>query len=63
MDKRETKKNRWGLSELTILGLVLGAAAGIFFGEMAGCLKIVGDVFIKLLLITVVPYISVSLSC
>jgi Na+/H+-dicarboxylate symporter/ABC-type amino acid transport substrate-binding protein len=61
MDKRETKKNRWGLSELTILGLFLGAATGIFFGEMAGFLKIVGDVFIKLLLITVVPYISVSL--
>ncbi|MHC4759048.1 MAG: cation:dicarboxylate symporter family transporter, partial [Planctomycetota bacterium] len=61
MDKKATTKHRFSSSELTILGLVLGAAAGIFFGEMAGFLKIVGDVFIKLLLITVIPYISVSL--
>ncbi|MHC4204740.1 MAG: cation:dicarboxylate symporter family transporter [Planctomycetota bacterium] len=61
MDNRDAKKHRLGSSELTILGLVLGVATGIFFGEMAGYLRIVGDVFINLLLITVIPYISVSL--
>ena len=35
--------------------------AGIFFGEMVGWLQVVGDVFIRLLQITVIPYISLSL--
>ena len=40
---------------------MLGIAVGIFFGEMVGWVKIVGDIFIKLLQITVIPYISFSL--
>jgi len=52
---------RLGLSEQVLIGLVLGIAAGIFFGEMVGWLKIVGDVFIMLLQITVIPYISFAL--
>jgi len=44
-----------------MLGLVLGVACGVFFGEMVGWLNVVGDIFIKLLQITVIPYISLSL--
>jgi Na+/H+-dicarboxylate symporter len=44
-----------------LLGLGLGIVAGIFFGEMVGWLKVVGDIFIRLLQVTVIPYISLSL--
>jgi len=56
-----SSKRRLGLSEQVLLGLGLGIAAGIFFGEMIGWLKVVGDVFIRLLQVTVIPYISLSL--
>jgi len=59
--KKSTRKPRWGLSGQILLGLFLGAACGVFFGEMASWLKVVGDIFIKLLQITVIPYISLSL--
>jgi Na+/H+-dicarboxylate symporter len=44
-----------------LLGLVLGIAAGVFFGESAASVQIVGDAFIQLLQMTVIPYIAVSL--
>ena len=55
------RKRRLGLAEQVLLGLGLGIAAGIFFGEMVGGLKVVGETFIKLLQITVIPFISLSL--
>jgi Na+/H+-dicarboxylate symporter len=50
-----------GLSTRIFIGLLSGIAAGLFFGELVADLKIVGDVFIKLLQMTVLPYIVVSL--
>jgi Na+/H+-dicarboxylate symporter/ABC-type amino acid transport substrate-binding protein len=44
-----------------ILGLLLGVLCGLFVGEPAGALSIVGDAYIKLLQMTVLPYILVSL--
>ncbi len=55
------EKRGLGLSELVLIGLALGIAVGVFFGEMVGWIKIVGDVFITLLQVTVIPFISVSL--
>ena len=55
---------RWlrpGLAEQVLIGLVLGIAAGIFFGEMARALGVVGDAFIMLLQVAVIPYIVTSL--
>ena len=49
------------LSTKVLLGLVLGIAVGVFFGESAGSIKIVGDAFIQLLQMTVLPYILVAL--
>jgi Na+/H+-dicarboxylate symporter len=46
---------------LVFLSLLLGIATGIFFGDMVGWLQTVGDIFIKLLQVTVLPFISVSL--
>lgn len=55
------KEPRLPLSTQVLLALVLGAVTGLFFGELVAPLKIVGDAFIKLLQITVIPYISVAL--
>ncbi len=50
-----------GLSSRILIGLLAGIATGLFFGEMVADLKVVGDVFVKLLQMTVLPYIVVSL--
>lgn len=44
-----------------IASLILGIGTGIFFGEPAGKLELLGNVYIKLLQMTVIPYILVSL--
>ena len=44
-----------------VLGLVLGSFAGLFFGEPLGRLEIFGDAYIRLLQMTVIPYVLVSL--
>jgi Na+/H+-dicarboxylate symporter/ABC-type amino acid transport substrate-binding protein len=55
------QKRRLGLAEKIMIGLVLGVAAGVFFGEKVRFLKVAGDAFIMLLQVTVIPYITVSL--
>ena len=50
-----------GLSTRIFIGLFAGILTGLFFGELVADLKIVGDIFIKLLQMTVLPYIVVSL--
>lgn len=49
------------LSTRIFIGLFAGIATGLFFGELVADLKAVGDVFVKLLQMTVLPYIVVSL--
>jgi Na+/H+-dicarboxylate symporter len=49
------------LSKKILLGLTLGIAAGLFLGEYAAWLKPVADGYVKLLQMTVLPYIMVSL--
>jgi Na+/H+-dicarboxylate symporter/ABC-type amino acid transport substrate-binding protein len=44
-----------------LVGLVLGVFVGLFLGEHAGVLKIVADAFVKLLQMTVLPYITLSI--
>jgi len=52
---------RRALAERVLIGLILGIAAGVFLGELAHAVKIVGDAFIMLLQVAVIPYIVVSL--
>lgn len=59
--KKFHHKLRLSSSGYIYLSLFLGAVCGIFFGEMVHWLRIVGDIFVKLLQITVIPYISLSL--
>ena len=60
---KRRKRKRWtpGVSGRVLIGLFLGVLAGIVFGEWAAHLKIIGDIFIGLLQMTVLPYIVVSL--
>src|SRR5262245_45894193 len=57
-------RGRWrpSLATQVLIGLALGAATGVFFGEVAAPLGIIGQIFIGLLQMTVLPYILVSLS-
>ena len=54
-------RRRVDLSTQVFIGLGLGIAAGIFFGEKVAFLKVGGDAFIALLQITVIPYVVVAL--
>ncbi len=44
-----------------ILALTLGISAGLFFGEWMGNLEIIGNAYIRLLQMTVLPYVLVSI--
>ena len=44
-----------------IIGLILGIFTGLFFGEIVAPLKIAGDIYIRLLQMTVLPYVLVSI--
>jgi Na+/H+-dicarboxylate symporter len=54
-------RGRLSLSHWILIGLVLGIGCGIFFGELCQPLQVIGDVFIRLLQMTILPYIVVSL--
>ena len=49
------------LSAQIFIALGLGIAAGLFFGELIQPVQLLGDIFIGLLQMTVLPYILVSL--
>ncbi|WNC72837.1 cation:dicarboxylase symporter family transporter [Thalassotalea psychrophila] len=55
------KKNKMSMSTMVLLSFALGIIFGLFFGEMIGWMGIIGDAFIKLLQMTIIPYIIVSL--
>ena len=55
------QKPRVGLFTVILSALLLGVASGLFFGEYNGYLKIVGDAYVGLLQMTVLPYIVFSL--
>ena len=59
---RRGRSWRPGLAGQVFIGLGLGVATGLFFGERAAPLGIVGQAFIGLLQMTVLPYVVVSLS-
>jgi Na+/H+-dicarboxylate symporter len=49
------------MPEKILIGLALGIAAGLFFGELVAPLKYAGDAFVGLLQMTVLPYIVLAL--
>ncbi len=52
---------RLSLSAKVLLGLALGIATGLFFGESVAFLNLAGKAFIELLQMTVLPYVILSL--
>lgn len=44
-----------------LLALVLGIACGLFFGEPTGRLEVIGNAYVHLLLMTVLPYVVAAL--
>lgn len=57
----EDEKPGLSLSSQIAIALAAGVLFGIFFGELAGFLSVVADGYIKLLQMTVLPYVTVSL--
>ena len=53
--------HRLNLTSLIWIGLFAGLALGLFIGEYAARLRVVGDIYVGLLQMTVLPYIVVSL--
>jgi Na+/H+-dicarboxylate symporter/ABC-type amino acid transport substrate-binding protein len=53
--------SRLSLSGRILVGLALGVFVGLFFGEGAGVLQPVADIYIRLMQMTVLPYLVVTL--
>jgi len=53
--------NKLSPFQRVITALVLGILTGIFIGEPAGNLEVLGDIYIRLLQMTVLPYVLVSI--
>lgn len=49
------------LSRKVLIGLAAGVGLGLFIGERAAALQIVADAYVKLLQMTVLPYVTLSL--
>ena len=56
MATNETQKKKLSLSAQIMIGMGFGLVVGIFLGEYCAFLQIIGDAFIKLLQITILPY-------
>jgi Na+/H+-dicarboxylate symporter len=52
---------RLSLSKRIIVGLVIGVLIGLFFGEGAAALQPVADIYIRLMQMTVLPYLVLAL--
>jgi Na+/H+-dicarboxylate symporter len=56
-----TTPGRFSPSARIAIGIAGGAAVGLFVGERAAVLQVVADAYIKLLQMTVLPYVTVSI--
>lgn len=52
---------RLGLSSRILIGLALGVLVGLFFGEPAAALQPLADVYVRLMQMTVLPYLVLTL--
>lgn len=54
-------KRRLSLTQMILVGLLAGVICGLFFGELTESIKWLGDAFVGLLQMAVLPYVAVSL--
>lgn len=53
--------HRLTLGTRILIGVLAGIALGVFLGEWSAPLQVVGDIYLGLLQMTVLPYVVVSL--
>lgn len=58
---RQKKEPRLSLTSQILIGLALGIVLGLFFGEPVRVLQPLADAYIRLMQMTVLPYLSVGL--
>ena len=56
-----TRARGLSFSSRILIGLFAGVALGVFIGERAAALQVFADAYVKLLQMTVLPYVTVSL--
>ena len=56
-----TKAANSGLASKILIGLGLGVLTGLFFGELTAHLQIVSRAYLRLMQMTVIPYVAVAL--
>jgi Na+/H+-dicarboxylate symporter/ABC-type amino acid transport substrate-binding protein len=56
-----TPWKRWPLSSQILFGILAGVAVGLFFGEGVSFLQVVADAYVRLLQMTVLPYVTVAI--
>ncbi|KPK65083.1 MAG: hypothetical protein AMS21_05750 [Gemmatimonas sp. SG8_38_2] len=61
MSERNTKQPRISLAAKILIGMALGVLVGLFFGELVAPVTVVGEAFIMLLQMAVLPYVLLSL--
>ncbi len=61
MAESNSEKKRPSFTTLIVGGLVLGVVCGLFFGDDTNWIKWIGDAFVGLLQMAVLPYVAVSL--
>ncbi|MEM7792790.1 MAG: cation:dicarboxylase symporter family transporter, partial [Verrucomicrobiota bacterium] len=52
---------KFSLTTQIITGMILGILTGLFFGEASASLEVIGTVYVRLLQMTILPYIMFSL--
>ncbi len=57
----QTRKPRFGLGTRILIGMVIGAAVGAVAGESILAIEPIGDLFLRLLLVTAVPLVVANL--
>jgi len=57
----QDERHHLSLATQVLIGFFVGVASGLFFGELIAPVGVVGDAFIRLLQMTVLPYVVVSL--
>ena len=62
-EDQQPAQKRPSLTILILVGLVLGLIWGLFLGEYGAWVKWIGDVYVGLLQMTILPYIALSLTC
>ncbi len=61
MANNDKKRREIGLPEQILIGLGAGILVGLFFGEMTAPLKIIGDAYVGMMQMTVMPFIVLAL--